>query len=568
MLNTNRSQIPIPEDVVDVDIRLFAKTAQDSGFPVELSSRKGGFRSGQKTLKIPTIELTEAELNPETYGKILGRALFSEAGVGDEFKQALALVSGSDAALRVRLQLDADELQAVKWERIFHPSGTRWNRLASFAKTPFSRYLPAQKWTRPPAVTQRPLKVLVILASPNTLDRYQLDSIDPSEFVALHDVFSSLKDVQATFLESGTRRPPTMNNIRRELANGVHFVHFLCHGAASAGGTVLYLDSDDSTVDPVAADRLIDTFAALGKPPLLCYLSACETALRARSDGFAPLGPELVEGGGVHAVVAMSDRIQVKTARLFTEKFYERLLHHGQIDLAMNQARAIVQDKWDWGVPILFSRLSDNQLVDFPVGEIYNGSLAHIDSAFATIDVALDKARKDAHAETLVRGLEALIEELSKSHKVLVDVASNYRRTGNDAKTFRGAFEQFYLEFKDYYDNNSWMNEDTSCMKVAEMRDKLLPHLQSLLDAATFEELKSELIILGDADRVVLRFFKDYLDQMNAAVEESYRLLQANDVKRALAHKQKFEAHISPSFQKSKQMLAEMNQQVGHVRAA
>jgi hypothetical protein len=75
--------------------------------------------------------------------------------------------------------------------------------------------------------------------------------------------------VAVTFLESGTAAPPTVNALRSALADGYHLIHFLCHGAATEHGTVLYLEDGAGQVESAQADRLLDAFDLVKEPPLL-----------------------------------------------------------------------------------------------------------------------------------------------------------------------------------------------------------------------------------------------------------------------------------------------------------
>ena len=178
---------------------------------------------------------------------------------------------------------------------------------------------------------------------------------------------------------------------------------------STKAGTVLFLEGDDGKADTVRSDRLIEALKVLKNPPSLCFLAACETAARARTDAFLPLGPALVEDGGIQAAVAMTERVGLRTAQQFSAQFYARLLTHGVIDLAVNEARALVQDEWDWGAPVLFSRLPDNQLIDFPVGRFSHNYLSHTNRAFSMAGEALAAARRD-NSQQVVGDLERLIK--------------------------------------------------------------------------------------------------------------------------------------------------------------
>jgi hypothetical protein len=140
-------------------------------------------------------------------------------------------------------------------------------------------------------------------------------------------------------------------------------VHILCHGLRGPDSTLLLLEDREGNADRVTTEQLVRTFNAVDRPPVFCFLAACESAARLRCDAFLPLGPALVEQGDVLAVVSMIDKVGLETAQLFARQFYSRLLAHGFVDLAMNEARAQVQDEWDWGVPVLYTRASNGQLL-------------------------------------------------------------------------------------------------------------------------------------------------------------------------------------------------------------
>jgi hypothetical protein len=217
-------------------------------------------------------------------------------------------------------------------------------------------------------------------------------------------------------------------------------------------------------------------------------------------------------------------------------------------------------------VPVLLSRLPDNQLLDFPVGRFYVDYLSHADNAFAA-GVALTVARQQDHEQQLVHDLEQLIGELSKSHQVMVDFASAFRRIGQDPTTFAQRFETFYYDFKTHLDGKTWVDEDTSCRKIFELKARILPHLQPpVLDDTTFKQLSEELDRLAVYDQNLLQFFQTYLNAMNTVVEEIWTRL-AGDMQGALSLKRDFEAQITPSFQRSIAMLQAMSTSTTHIAA-
>jgi hypothetical protein len=67
---------------------------------------------------------------------------------------------------------------------------------------------------------------------------------------------------------------------------------------------------------------------------------------------------------GVPAVVAMQSLVTVETARRFSAECYRRLVKHGLIDLAVNEARSalVTSGRPDAGVPVLFMRLKSGKV--------------------------------------------------------------------------------------------------------------------------------------------------------------------------------------------------------------
>jgi hypothetical protein len=520
-------------------------------------------------LPVNNQKLLALAANPAAYGQALGKALLQKTRLGDDYREALAAVQSRGDGLRLRLVVEPPELQEILWERIFHPIAGEWHPLGSTAVTPFSRFILPQQWDRPAPLTRRPLRTLVVIASPTNLDSlYHLDPIDPAERQGLHQLFDQIHELAPVYLESGTSAKPNLNEIRKRLAEGIDLVHILCHGAHTVKGTALFLEGEDGNVDAVSQERFVTAFKVVQAPPVFCFLAACESAKRDRHDAMLPLGPALVADGGLQAVAAMTGKVGLKVAQQFAAQFYVRLLKHGVVDLAMNEARALVQDDWDWGVPVLFSRLEDNQLIDFPIGRITERFLSHTESAFQAIDEAVAAARLEQHGQELLVDLQSLVDELNKSNGLLVDIATRFRRTGRDPQDFASKFENFYYEFKAYYDGQTWVKEKTSCMRIGQLKASILPRLSPLLTPASFAQLRTELDLMSDADQDLLGNFSTYLDVMNTAVEGIWSLLYASKLDEAIQAKVDFEGQISPSFQDSKALFERMSHSIRGVSAA
>lgn len=351
--------VPLPSNVPrssyhPLFLRLSPANAEGA-YPAELSSPELPSLPGG-TLVLNLAELAAADA--DAYGRRLGEALFGEQGaLRDAYQQARAFFTAQRWKMQLQLRLEAEELEPLRWERLQHPVGTRWYPLATAADPLFSRFIPAGETDLPEPVAGRPLSLLVVIASPPDGDRRGLDAITPEERQTLHALFEALPGVEVTYLESETDHPPAWDALRAALLKGYPLLHLVCHGKRKPAGTELYLEDR-----PVQEDELLELFRGLAERPRLVFLAACESATRARTEAFLPLGPALVAEGGVPAVVAMADRVGLATARDFAAAFYTSLLAHGLVDRAAQEARLSVRDRMDWSVPVLFSRLPHNRL--------------------------------------------------------------------------------------------------------------------------------------------------------------------------------------------------------------
>jgi hypothetical protein len=220
---------------------------------------------------------------------------------------------------------------------------------------------------------QRPVKILVAIASPENLDDFELAEVEvDKEWDLLQEATADQEDIELTLMD----QPCTLTALEEELKDGYHILHFIGHGAyrekGGQGQAALYMADDDNQVKLVYDEDVAGMLARqLSDPDLLVderlrmvFLASCQTASRSPADAFRGLAPRLV-AAGVPAVVAMQDLVPVDTARQFASTFYRQLLDHGLVDLASNEARsALLTAKLPGAaIPVLFSRLRSNQLL-------------------------------------------------------------------------------------------------------------------------------------------------------------------------------------------------------------
>jgi hypothetical protein len=343
-------------EIPSLEIRLLAQ--QGAAYPVEmtLAETQQVFR-GQLSADIAAWSISGDS-------RADGQALFDRLVASADLMRGWGVAHGKSKQLRVQLRLDAPELHALPWELLRDDQ----DLLAAAADSPFSRYLAiSREWGQ--AIADRPIRVLAVISNPRDIEeKYGLPSADVElEKRALEPLPSPVvgegPGVRLTFLPE----PVTLDRLEAELRNGYHILHFIGHGAfnTKAQQAALYLQDRDGNAQRVIDDDFAGMLNRLASPPHLVVLAACQSAKQSMKAAFSGLGPKLVQIG-VPAVIAMQENVTVLTARQFAATFYQRLLAHGTVDLAMNEARGtlITSGRFDAAVPVLFMRLPDGRLWD------------------------------------------------------------------------------------------------------------------------------------------------------------------------------------------------------------
>ncbi len=559
-----------PDDYVDVELRLFPSVGGET--PVELRLSQGRDFPASR-IRLDLAALAALETRPQAYGEALGRLLFDGTTLGTQFSELVIALDAKAQRSRWRLRVDDLALETIQWERLCYPEQGQWVPMAANAARPFSRFV-ATDWKSSLPLTQRPISMLMVHASPRGLNRVQLADIPDAERQALRDALlerEAAAQVSCVSLSSASADRPTLDRVRQAMTEAPSIVHFLCHGVRGPEGSALVLEGDDGAARVVGLAEILDAIRGATTPPRLIVLSACESASHDGTAAFVALGPAL-SASGIDAVLAMSGPVSMDTARRFCAHFYERLFAHGVVDRAVCEARAVVRGALDWGVPVLFSRLRDGQLLEFPSAVVDTAYLSISERAVRSALTARSAAERSHEARSqaaddMIGATTALISQLEGSHKVLVGVCSDFRATGSSPAEFATRFENFRVEFKRYFDEKGWHAERTRCHELRGPADHAMALFQQVLPSDQLLQLKEDLATLQQADGMIVQHLEAFLNEMDAAVEAIARLIP-NDLAAAIEAKLAFEDQISPTFRRSKSLLADIAERSHRVRKA
>ncbi|MEH1824199.1 MAG: CHAT domain-containing protein [Nostoc sp.] len=322
-----------------------------------------------------TLELTAENVQqltsflgqPKDYGTLLGKTLFRD-DVRDAFVGAMR---ESEEALRMLLFIEASDpqLRTLRWEKLCAPIDGEWELLALNQRVPFSFYIPAITDRRFPPIGRRDLRALVLVASPSDSQKYKLAEFDVE--ASVNSVKSALGEIPCDVLATipGAIGLPTIDELCTQLSDRnkqYTILHFVSHGRVMDNGeTVVYWSKADNTVDAITATQLLDRLRPLrgarGLPHFI-FLCTCESASPDAEGSLGGLGQRLVRDLGMPAVVAMTDKVTIKTAQTLIENFYKQLRASGEVDSALHEATATLAKRGDLTVPALFSRLGGRPL--------------------------------------------------------------------------------------------------------------------------------------------------------------------------------------------------------------
>ncbi len=259
-----------------------------------------------------------------------------------------------EKGLRIRLRIDPEELSLLPWEYCYDQETRQF--LALERQTPIVRYI-AEGFAVPSTLSMpRPVKLLVVLASPKDQPELDMDREEDGIRQALKNVPVELKIL----------RHATIEKLHDALmVVEPHILHFSGHGVMAGGIGALALENPQTeTTDPLTARQLRSLLSRMGIT--LAVLNACETAQHSTRDALMGVAQALIREE-IPAVIAMQFVVSEPVALMFTRRLYDFLFRGDPLEKIVTETRVGIdinseQDRISWGIPVLFMRAKDGFL--------------------------------------------------------------------------------------------------------------------------------------------------------------------------------------------------------------
>ena len=318
------------------------------------------------TLKLIESKQTNRELL-KGLGHELYQALFPNQ-INALFHATMVSAQANQESVRLRLIFESPQFASLPWEFLYYePTNTF---LGNNTETVLSRYIDVPLQKRDIKTASLPLKVLLVISSPDNLAALDANGEENLIREALK------KYIEAGQIELDVLKEATNRNSRQMLREKPYNVfHFIGHGDFKDDKGYIYLVDEYNKPKPLDDETFANFFlgvrAAFPKENRnlgLIILNSCRGAMVSPNQAFAGTVSNLVRRG-IPAVVAMQYTIFDSTAKLFADEFYRTLALGYPVDAAIQETRNAISmdvglDKRDFATPVLYMRAKDGIIFD------------------------------------------------------------------------------------------------------------------------------------------------------------------------------------------------------------
>ncbi len=338
----------------------------DKNNNIRASSEQGEV-SGELQLNLriikPIVRLIAKEQANQELQKDLGNELYQALfpkEVDKRFHATIAAAQANQESVRLRLIFESPELASLPWEFLYDEDTNIF--LGNNTETVVSRYIDVPLQKRDIKAASLPLKVLLVISTPN--DLATLDAAGEEKLIRE----ALWKHIETGDIELDILQEATIRNINQKFREKPYNIfHFIGHGVFENNQGFIALE-DNNGKSKLLDDESFANFFLGDRHVDLVILNSCQGATVSSSQAMSGTAPNLVRRG-IPAVVAMQYTILDSTAKLFTDEFYRTLALGYPVDTAIQSTRNAISmevglDKRDFAAPVLYMRAKDGIILD------------------------------------------------------------------------------------------------------------------------------------------------------------------------------------------------------------
>ena len=276
----------------------------------------------------------------QALGTLLFETLFT-GGVLYTLRSAIYRAQLDNAALRIQLAIEPNELSALPWELLFDPKKEQFLALSN--DTTLVRYVTGAL-SRPVIATASPLRILALFPNPNHMPSVDIVREQHVMQEALLPLISS-RDVELIILEHAT----VQNMFEALIYRQVHILYYQGHVGFNPDSKDSYflLEDPEGRSFWKGMDEL--SYTLHSHDVRLAVINSCGMAA-------GTLAFDLV-GRGIPAVVATQEPLQDIETAIFLKEFSQALANGWPVDAAVSKGRRAMfirsGPQARWASPIL-----------------------------------------------------------------------------------------------------------------------------------------------------------------------------------------------------------------------
>jgi hypothetical protein len=180
-----------------------------------------------------------------------------------------------------------------------------------------------------------------------------------------------------------------------------------------------------------------------------------------------------------------------------------------------------------------------------------------------------ERDRTDREKASISADLLALLNELGKTHTMIVMLVSPLRRIDDsNHQTFARDFTAVYNDFRDTYDAHGFIEERTHCHKLGPILTRLERYKPRFGSQDQWSDLHNLIVRLQSLEGDIIgRQYRPFMMRFDQTMRTIEQYVRSNQFAEAIREKNEFLNNLEPDYNRDKAMLEVMTNMIGEFTA-